>query len=195
MKANIDCSLILLLLSGVLALLKIGGQFPYPWIWVLAPIWIPLLALAGITIILIIAWIIGIIGKTNNISYAHTNDGGADLRSNEDTIICAGSQTLVHTGVRLAIPAGYVGLVCPRSGLALKHNITVMNAPGVIDANYRGEVCVILRNMDEQAFEIHEGDRIAQIVFLPYAHMQFEPVNELDSTERGDKGFGSSGIN
>ena len=123
-------------------------------------------------------------GKTNNISYAHTNDGGADLRSNEDTIICAGSQTLVHTGVRLAIPAGYVGLVCPRSGLALKHNITVMNAPGVI-----------VRNMDEQAFEIHEGDRIAQIVFLPYAHMQFEPVNELDSTERGDKGFGSSGIN
>jgi dUTP pyrophosphatase len=133
-------------------------------------------------------------GKTNNISYAHTNDGGADLRSNEDTIICAGSQTLVHTGVHMAIPAGYVGLVCPRSGLALKHDITVMNAPGVIDANYRGEVCVILRNMGEQAFEIHEGDRIAQIVFLPYAHMQFEPVNELDSSERGEKGFGSSGI-
>lgn len=133
-------------------------------------------------------------GKTNNIGYAHANDGGADLRSNEDTIICAGSQTLVHTGVRLAIPAGYVGLICPRSGLALKHNITVMNAPGVIDANYRGEVGVILRNMGEQAFEIHEGDRIAQIVFLPYAHMQFEPVNELDSTERGEKGFGSSGI-
>lgn len=64
---------------------------------------------------------------------------------------------------------------------------------GVIDANYRGEVGVILRNMGEQAFEIHEGDRIAQIVFLPYAHMQFEPVNELDSTERGDKGFGSTG--
>ena len=203
MRVNIDCSLILLLLSGMLALLKIGGQFPYSWIWVIAPIWIPLLALAGITIILIIAWIIGVIGvlilemhisgKTNNISYAHTNDGGADLRSNEDTIICAGSQTLVHTGVRLAIPAGYVGLVCPRSGLALKHNITVMNAPGVIDANYRGEVCVILRNMDEQAFEIHEGDRIAQIVFLPYAHMQFEPVTELDSTERGENGFGSTG--
>lgn len=199
MRVNIDCTLILLLLSGMLALLKIGGQFPYPWIWVLAPIWIPLLALAGITIILIIAWIIGvkmhISGKTNNISYAHANDGGADLRSNEDTIICAGSQTLVHTGVRLAIPAGYVGLVCPRSGLALKHDITVMNAPGVIDANYRGEVGVILRNMGEHAFEVHEGDRIAQIVFLPYAHMQFEPVNELDSTERGEKGFGSSGIN
>lgn len=166
MRVNIDCTPILLLLSGMLALLKIGGQFPYPWIWVLAPIWIPLLALAGITIILIIAW-----------------------------IICAGSQTLVHTGVRLAIPAGYVGLVCPRSGLALKHDITVMNAPGVIDANYRGEVGVILRNMGEHAFEVHEGDRIAQIVFLPYAHMQFEPVNELDSTERGEKGFGSSGIN
>lgn len=205
MRVNIDCTPILLLLSGMLALLKISGQFPYSWIWVLAPIWIPLLALAGIVIILIIAWLIGVIGKssetklqisgkTNNIGYAHANDGGADLRSNEDTIICAGSQTLVHTGVRLAIPAGYVGLVCPRSGLALKHNITVMNAPGVIDANYRGEVGVILRNMGEQAFEIHEGDRIAQIVFLPYAHMQFEPVNELDSTERGEKGFGSSGI-
>lgn len=75
-------------------------------------------------------------GKTNNIGYAHANDGGADLRSNEDTIICAGSQTLVHTGVYMAIPAGYVGLICPRSGLALKHNITVMNAPGVIDAKY-----------------------------------------------------------
>lgn len=93
-------------------------------------------------------------GKTNNISYAHANDGGADLRSNEDTIICAGSQTLVHTGVHMAIPAGYVGLICPRSGLALKHNITVMNAPGVIDANYRGEVGVILRNMGEQACDI-----------------------------------------
>lgn len=135
-------------------------------------------------------------GKTNNIGYAHSNDGGADLRSNEDTIICAGSQTLVHTGVHMAIPAGYVGLVCPRSGLALKHNITVMNAPGVIDANYRGEVGVILRNMGEQAFEIHEGDRIAQIVFAMCApHMPLEPVESLENdTERGEKGFGSSGI-
>lgn len=136
-------------------------------------------------------------GKTNNIGYAHANDGGADLRSNEDTIICAGSQTLVHTGVYMAIPAGYVGLICPRSGLALKHNITVMNAPGVIDANYRGEVCVILRNMGEQAFEIHEGDRIAQIVFAQCApHMPLDHVETLEkNTERGTKGFGSSGIN
>ena len=132
-------------------------------------------------------------GIRENIGYTRPNDAGADLRSNEDTIVCANSQALVHTGVYMQIPAGYVGMICPRSGLALKHNITVMNAPGVIDANYRGEVGVILRNMGEQAFEIHEGDRIAQIVFLPYAHMQFEPVNELDSTERGDKGFGSTG--
>lgn len=136
-------------------------------------------------------------GKTNNIGYAHANDGGADLRSNEDTIICTGSQTLVHTGVYMAIPAGYVGLICPRSGLALKHNITVMNAPGVIDPNYRGEVCVILRNMGEQAFEIHKGDRIAQIVFAQCApHMPLDHVETLEkNTERGTKGFGSSGIN
>lgn len=136
-------------------------------------------------------------GKTNNIGYAHANDGGVDLRSNEDTIICAGSQTLVHTGVYMAIPAGYVGLICPRSGLALKHNITVMNAPGVIDPNYRGEVGVILRNMGEQAFEIHKGDRIAQIVFAQCApHMPLDHVETLEkNTERGTKGFGSSGIN
>lgn len=134
-------------------------------------------------------------GNTDNISYAHSGDAGADLRANEDTIICAGSQTLVHTGVHAAIPSGYVGLVCPRSGLALKHNLTVMNAPGIIDPNYRGELCVILRNMGEQAFEIHKGDRIAQLVITPYLRATFEPVDALDDTERGEKGFGSSGIN
>lgn len=136
-------------------------------------------------------------GNVNNITYAHEGDAGADLRSDEDTIICAGSQTLVHTGVYMAIPVGYVGLICPRSGLALKNNITVMNAPGVIDPNYRGEICVILRNMGEQAFEIHKGDRIAQIVFAMCApHMPLEPVETLENnTERGMKGFGSSGIN
>ena len=97
----------------------------------------------------------------------------------------------------------YVPTRTRSSARVVKHSYTqaytwlfqldMMNAPGVIDANYRGEVGVILRNMGEQAFEIREGDRIAQIVFLPYAHMQFEPVNELDSTERGDKGFGSTG--
>lgn len=103
----------------------------------------------------------------------------------------------MHTGVYMQIPAGYVGMICPRSGLALKHNITVMNAPGVIDPNYRGEVCVILRNMGEQAFEIHKGDRIAQIVFAQCApHMPLDHVETLEkNTERGTKGFGSSGIN
>lgn len=136
-------------------------------------------------------------GIRENIGYTRPNDAGADLRSNEDTIICAGSQTLVHTGVYMQIPAGYVGMICPRSGLALKHNITVMNAPGVIDPNYRGEVCVILRNMGEQAFEIHKGDRIAQIVFAQCApHMPLDHVETLEkNTERGTKGFGSSGIN
>lgn len=135
-----------------------------------------------------------ITGNTDNIAYQHPHDAGADLKSCEDTIIPANGRTLVHTGVYAAIPHNHVGLVCPRSGLALNQGLTVLNAPGIIDSNYRGEVCVILRNMGESAFEIHEGDRIAQIVFLPYAHMQFEPVTELDSTERGDKGFGSSGI-
>lgn len=136
-------------------------------------------------------------GIRENIGYTRPNDAGADLRSNEDTIVCANSQALVRTGVYMQIPAGYVGMICPRSGLALKHNITVMNAPGVIDPNYRGEVCVILRNMGEQAFEIHKGDRIAQIVFAQCApHMPLDHVETLEkNTERGTKGFGSSGIN
>ena len=77
----------------------------------------------------------------------------------------------------------------------MKHNLTVMNAPGIIDPNYRGELCVILRNMGEQAFEIHKGDRIAQLVITPYLRAAFELVDALDDTERGEKGFGSSGIN
>lgn len=96
-------------------------------------------------------------GKTNNIGYAHANDGGADLRSNEDTIICAGSQTLVHTGVYMAIPAGYVGLICPRSGLALKHNITVMNAPGVIDAKKFPDLRIIEIEADSDCWQFIGG--------------------------------------
>lgn len=133
-------------------------------------------------------------GKTNNIGYAHANDGGADLRSNEDTIIPANGRTLVHTGVYAAIPCNHVGLVCPRSGLALNQGLTVLNAPGIIDSNYRGELCVILRNTSERAVKITAGQRIAQLVVTPVAHVKIIPVSQLrEDTERGENGFGSTG--
>ena len=105
-------------------------------------------------------------GKTNNIGYAHANDGGADLRSNEDTIIPANGRTLVHTGVYAAIPCNHVGLVCPRSGLALNQGLTVLNAPGIIDSNYRGELCVILRNTSERAVKITTRHRATMPIIV-----------------------------
>lgn len=111
------------------------------------------------------------------------------MRSVEDTIITSNSRILVHTGLHMAIPSGYVGMVCPRSGFALN----VLNAPGIVDSGYRGEVGVILLNTSEQTVTVHKGDRIAQMVFVPYAHMTFEHVESLPETDRGEGGFGSTG--
>ena len=119
---------------------------------------------------------------------------GADIVSAEDVTILAGNVHAVATGIALAIPQGYEGQVRPRSGLALKHRVTVLNAPGTIDADYRGEVKVILINHGAEPFRITRGDRIAQLVIAPVTAVRFERVEALNETERGQGGFGSTGV-
>ena len=118
---------------------------------------------------------------------------GFDLRSDVDAVIRPGERTLIQTGFAVAIPHGWVGLVCPRSGLALKHGITVLNAPGIIDADYRGELGVILLNLGDMRFQVNRGDRIAQLVVVLASSREIEEVEDLDATERGAGGFGSTG--
>jgi dUTP pyrophosphatase len=125
--------------------------------------------------------------------YAKPGDAGADLRSTTSVTIRAGDRSLVPTGVSIALPAGYVGLVHPRSGLAAKHGITVLNTPGTIDAGYRGEIMVILFNSSNVDFEIAVGDRIAQLLIQSVETAKFVAVEKLPESERGETGFGSSG--
>jgi len=125
--------------------------------------------------------------------YAKAGDAGADLRSVEDLIIPNGARSLVRTGVRIALPEGYVGLVHPRSGLALKHGITVLNSPGTIDAGYRGEIMVTLYNSGTDDFEVKVGDRIAQLIVQEFAQARFIRVEKLPDTDRSDSGLGSTG--
>lgn len=129
-------------------------------------------------------------------SYAKPGDAGADLRANEDvTVYAGGGRALVSTGVAIAIPDGYAGLVQPRSGLALKHGVTVLNSPGLIDSGYRGELKVLLINTDPtDDFEVVRGERVAQLVLQRVEEAEFAVVDELPSTERGDGGFGSTGV-
>lgn len=129
------------------------------------------------------------------LAYAQPGDAGADLRSRVDITLGPGERALVPTGVALALPAGYVGLVHPRSGLAARHGITVVNAPGTVDSGYRGEIMVCLLNTDcEESFVVSRGDRIAQLVIQRFETARFEVVAELDQTERGSAGFGSTGV-
>jgi deoxyuridine 5''-triphosphate nucleotidohydrolase (dut) len=125
--------------------------------------------------------------------YAKPGDAGADLRSTSAVTISAGERSPVPTGVSIALPAGYVGLVHPRSGLAAKHGITVLNTPGTIDAGYRGEIMVILYNSSNTDFEVAVGDRIAQLLIQTVETAKFVAVEKLPETERGETGFGSSG--
>ena len=128
-------------------------------------------------------------------AYAHEGDAGIDLRSTIDCVVEPFERVIVPTGVAFAIPEGYAGLVIPRSGLAAKHGISIVNAPGLIDSGYRGEIKVILVNLDaKKPFEIKTGDRIAQIMFTPYAQACLEQQTVLNDTLRGANGFGSSGI-
>ena len=127
-------------------------------------------------------------------SYAHPGDAGADLRAREDVVLEPGERRLVPTGVSIALPDGFVALIHPRSGLATKHGLTVVNAPGTVDAGYRGEISVTLLNTDRnQAIELKRGDRIAQMVIQRVEHARFLPVQELGGSVRGGGGFGSTG--
>jgi len=126
-------------------------------------------------------------------TYARDGDAGADLYSLHAVNILPGEYKLVSTGIAMAIPQGYVGLIHPRSGLAAKHGITVLNAPGTIDAGYRGEIKVLLINHSNEVYFIARAERIAQLVIQKVENVIFEPVDELDATERGIGGFGSSG--
>jgi len=128
-------------------------------------------------------------------AYAKPGDAGADLRSRIDFELEPGERALVPTGGAISLPEGYVGLVHPRSGLATKNGITIVNAPGTVDSGYRGELMVTLLNTDKtKSFHVQRGDRIAQLIIQKYEHATFTVVDELDQTERGSSGFGSSGI-
>jgi dUTP pyrophosphatase len=127
--------------------------------------------------------------------YAHAGDAGCDLRSAVDVILNPGARVMVPTGLSVALPEGYAGFVQPRSGLAAKHGISVVNTPGLIDSGYRGEIKVILINLDQDLmFEIKRGDKIAQFVVQKVESVVFKQVDELSDTKRGDGGFGSTGV-
>ncbi len=125
--------------------------------------------------------------------YATPGSSGVDLCSTMYCMIKPGDQALIPTGIKLAIPEGYEAQIRPRSGLALNQKITIPNSPGTIDADYRGEVMVLLKNEGEDPFTLRFGDRIAQMVFVPVARAKFEEVKTLDETKRGAGGFGSTG--
>ena len=126
--------------------------------------------------------------------YAHPNDAGLDLYSVEEGEISPGESQLVRTGISIELSPGTEAQVRPRSGLALKHQITVLNTPGTIDADYRGEIGVILINHGKTSFKINKGMKIAQLVIAPVIRAEIEEVEQLSSTIRGDNGFGSSGF-
>lgn len=128
-------------------------------------------------------------------SYQSAGAAGADLRAHlaEDLVIDAGARAVVPTGLRLQIPEGYEGQVRPRSGLAAKAGVTVLNAPGTIDSDYRGEVGVILVNLGTEPFRVRSGDRIAQLVIVPVARAGFIRAEDVGGTTRGSGGFGSTG--
>ena len=128
-------------------------------------------------------------------SYAHEGDAGLDLRAAEALTLGPLERAVVSCGFAMAIPQGYAGLVIPRSGLAAQRGTTVVNAPGLIDSGYRGEVKVVLMNLDlKEPFEIHVGDRIAQLMIVAAPAVMPVAVESLDDTQRGSGGFGSSGV-
>ncbi len=124
---------------------------------------------------------------------AYTGDAGLDLAACQQFVLGPGERTTVATGLAVAIPAGYAGLVLPRSGLAARHGITIVNAPGLVDSGYRGELFVVLLNTDRsQSFTVEQGMRIAQLVLVAVEQAELLTVSELPASERGIRGFGSS---
>lgn len=129
-------------------------------------------------------------------AYATELSAGMDLRANidEPIVLKPMERRLIPTGLHIALPVGYEAQVRPRSGLALKKGITVLNAPGTVDADYRGDVGVILINLSDEPFTIEDGERIAQMVIARHEHAEFVPVDVLDETERGEGGYGHTGV-
>jgi len=128
-------------------------------------------------------------------TYAKPGDAGADLYSISELVLSPGERALVKTGIAIALPNGYVGLVHPRSGLGLKNGISVVNTPGTIDSGYRGEIGVVLINHDlHESFQVKKGDRIAQLVIQKVESAQFKMVNQLPESERAAGGYGSTGV-
>jgi len=129
-------------------------------------------------------------------AYAHPGDAGADLHAAEAVTLAPGARHTVPTGVSIALPDGYAAFVVPRSGLAAKHGITIVNSPGTVDAGYRGEIRVTVLNTDSSMpYDIAVGDRIAQLIVMPVTRANFVPVDELPESRRGTAGFGSTGYN
>ncbi|WP_291379702.1 dUTP diphosphatase [Demequina sp.] len=127
-------------------------------------------------------------------AYAHPGDAGADLTTRQSVVLAPGERATLRTGVRIALPSGYVALVHPRSGLAARHGVTIVNGPGTVDAGYRGEISVTLLNTDAHSpVEFAVGDRIAQLVIQRVEHAAFVPVADLPGSHRGVGGFGSTG--
>lgn len=126
--------------------------------------------------------------------YAHKSDAGMDLYSTESTQLLAGEFKVIKTGLQMSLPFGFEAQVRPRSGLAAKYGVTVLNTPGTIDADYRGEVGVILINHGKNTFKIEKGDRIAQMIISKLTKFSVQQVTTLDKTKRGEGGFGSTGI-
>ena len=127
-------------------------------------------------------------------AYAHPSDAGMDVRSVESLVIPPGRHVLVHTGLVMMLPPMYEAQVRPRSGLALKYGVTVLNTPGTIDSGYRGEVGVILANFGENDFQVNKGDKIAQLVIAPVTQPEIVETDSVDETDRGAGGFGSTGV-
>lgn len=128
-------------------------------------------------------------------AYETDDSAGMDLRAavDEEVIVHPRQRKLIPTGIRIALPPGTEAQVRPRSGLAVRHGISMVNAPGTIDADYRGEIQVILINHGQEAFTIQRGDRIAQLIIAPVLHAEWDPVDDLDETRRGEGGFGHTG--
>ena len=129
-------------------------------------------------------------------TYATSQSAGMDLRANleEPVVLHPMERRLIPTGLHIALPEGYEAQVRPRSGLALKHGLNVLNAPGTIDADYRGEIGVVLINLSQEDFTINDGERIAQLVVARYEQVEFSLVETLDETERGEGGYGHTGV-
>lgn len=129
-------------------------------------------------------------------AYATVQSAGMDLRANlgEAVVLRSMERRLIPTGLHIALPAGYEAQVRPRSGLALKHGVTVLNSPGTIDADYRGEIGVLLVNLSSEDFVVNDGERIAQMVIARHEQAEFRVVEELDATERGEGGYGHTGV-